>query len=321
MWALLCIVKTSTFHDSARRFAHLALDEGVDGLSADLAVLHMATAVEHLAKAVLCEVHPALVLDPKHSKFFDALLHTVRQPSVPVPSSGLRTISCTEALARVRRLLPSVPSEEEAKRLIQARDGLVHAGSHGDPDAADLMVLGVRLCESMLGLLRGAQGFWAGHTDGVAAMLSEHSSEVQRTVTLRLETARATLRTDQGDLREPDRIREFNIISEAHAPQDDDDEAAEYDCPACSFPAFLSGTAEMREGEMEWDYNDGVSEPVGPQVSVWLLCDSLRCFVCGLRLTTPEQLVVAGVPTEIEKRSATSDDLAEYYSDYYNDGY
>jgi hypothetical protein len=111
------------------------------------------------------------------------------------------------------------------------------------------------------------------------------------------------------------------LISRSHAPDEDNDDAAEYECPACDFTGVLSGSSEMREGEVEWEYNDGVSEPVAPPVTVWLVCDAFRCFVCGFRLSGPEQLNAADLPIELELRQASVDDLSEYYSDYYADQY
>lgn len=310
-------MKAEWLAESGRRFAHLGLAEhqGPDG-TGDLAVLYMSTAVEHLAKAVLCKIHPALILDAKQKNFFDALLYTTRHPASSAPLAAMRTISCGEALSRARRLDVRVPTEDEARKLIQARDGLVHLALPHESQGSELVALGVRICAALLHSL-DLPDFWGGYAASVATLLDDHATEVQRIVALRLQAAVQRLRDQHDDLGEAERTALFNTIADAHEPDDDDSMA--YPCPACGFNGVLTGNSEMREGEPDWDYADGQSYVSGVPVNVWLTADAFRCFVCDLRLSTPDELGAAGLPVEVEGRSASDDDLRDFYADYYED--
>ena len=272
----------------------------------------MSTAVEHLAKAVLCEVHPALILDHKHPKYFEALLHAARHPSSTMPLTAMRTISCAEALTRARRLDARVPSEDECRSLIQARDGLIHLGVQASGATSGLVALGVRVCAALLRSL-DATDFWGGFSPSVATVLDEHATEVQRVVAIRLHAAVERLRSQHVDMGEVERNAIFTAIAEAHEPYDAADNEVGEVCPACGFEGLLAGDSELREGEPDWDYADGQAYLAGLPVSLWLTAECFRCFVCDLHLTTHDQLAAAKLPLEVEMRAATDEDLRGFY--------
>src|SRR5262245_61471232 len=94
---------------SGGRFARSAM-ERLLAEESDAFVLHAATAVEHLAKAILAGVHPALVAD---NRSFDALLLATGCADLADPRK-LRTVSGRDALERVKRFVPALQEVDES---------------------------------------------------------------------------------------------------------------------------------------------------------------------------------------------------------------
>jgi hypothetical protein len=70
---------------------------------------HAATALEHLAKAVLAARHPSLIAVASKDNF-ESLLLLVGETKVANPGAKIRTIGAREALARAGRYAPECAS-------------------------------------------------------------------------------------------------------------------------------------------------------------------------------------------------------------------
>jgi hypothetical protein len=124
---------TAQLRSSAAQFAQSGLRARLDQEWA-VHQLHIATALELLAKAKLASLHGSLIA----AKDFDSLLHLSGHPRhAKQPPDRIRTITITDALLRVGQVVPSVENlRSELKYLADVRNGVVHAG-HLTSEAQD----------------------------------------------------------------------------------------------------------------------------------------------------------------------------------------
>jgi hypothetical protein len=73
-WLVSPLMDKEALEASPRRWMQAALDALCRDESLDFAVHHAGAGLEHLLKAYLCSVHPALVIDATH---WPSLLHVV----------------------------------------------------------------------------------------------------------------------------------------------------------------------------------------------------------------------------------------------------
>ncbi|MFF3847927.1 hypothetical protein [Streptomyces sp. NPDC002328] len=81
--------------------------------SYDFAVHHAGIAAEHLLKAYLASLHPALIAEARH---FDSLLHTTGHGThSSIPANQVKTIGLVEAHSRVLQILrKQIPINKQA---------------------------------------------------------------------------------------------------------------------------------------------------------------------------------------------------------------
>jgi hypothetical protein len=95
---------TAQLRSSAAQFAQSGLRARLDQEWA-VHQLHIATALELLAKAKLASLHGSLIA----AKDFDSLLHLSGHPRhAKQPPDRIRTITITDALLRVGQVVPSI---------------------------------------------------------------------------------------------------------------------------------------------------------------------------------------------------------------------
>jgi hypothetical protein len=113
-------------HASAVDFARRALDAYLRG-DIKVVLLNAAVSFEHLCKAYLCNLNPALLMNIKNGTFESLVL--LSGHGQMIKDSRLLTISGMEAFRRTQVLLPKprVP-EEPIKQLVNVRDGVIHMG-------------------------------------------------------------------------------------------------------------------------------------------------------------------------------------------------
>jgi hypothetical protein len=116
----------------------------------DFAVHHVAVALEHLAKAYLCSLHPALIA----ASDFDSLLHLVDQGAYATKRAHrVRTIGMAEANQRVRQLLKTAypyDGNPSSDPVLAARNGVAHAGLWPPEEARRVLALAVRRVDAIL---------------------------------------------------------------------------------------------------------------------------------------------------------------------------
>ncbi|WP_236652290.1 hypothetical protein [Streptacidiphilus neutrinimicus] len=135
---------------SSQRWMDAALAAfGAGSESHDFAVHHAGIATEHLLKAYLAGIHPALIVDGRH---FDSLLHATGLGSrAGVLPTKVRTIGLAEAHERVLKLLPNIKINKTAlEPLADARNGVAHSAIHDATKAEAVFTVCLRLIDPVL---------------------------------------------------------------------------------------------------------------------------------------------------------------------------
>ncbi|MFF2132433.1 hypothetical protein ACFVW1_45285 [Streptomyces olivochromogenes] len=135
---------------SSHRWMNAALATFAEGPeSYDFAVHHAGVATEHLLKAYLAGIHPALIVDGRH---FDSLLHVTGLGSHARPLTKVKTIGLVDAHERVLKLLPrKIPIDKKAlEPLADARNGVAHSAIHDSAQAEAVFTVCLRLVDPVL---------------------------------------------------------------------------------------------------------------------------------------------------------------------------
>lgn len=118
--------------------------------SYDFAVHHAGIAAEHLLKAYLATLHPALTAGARR---FDSLLHSTGHGThASVPASQAKTIGPVEAPARVHQILrKQIPIDKQAlEPVANARNGVAHGGVHDLAEVQTASTACLRLIDPLL---------------------------------------------------------------------------------------------------------------------------------------------------------------------------
>ena len=162
---------TAQLRSSAAQFAQSGLRARLDQEWA-VHQLHIATALELLAKAKLASLHGSLIA----AKDFDSLLHLSGHPRhAKQPPDRIRTITITDALLRVGQVVPSVENlRSELKYLADVRNGVVHAG-HLTSEAQDRVLLPfITACDLLLDDMEASRhDFWGEYVE----LIDTHRAE------------------------------------------------------------------------------------------------------------------------------------------------
>jgi hypothetical protein len=280
-------VDDDTLLQSAKRWMTVGLQQYVAGEDLDFAIHHVGVAIEHLLKAYLATLHPALVVDGRD---FDSLLHaTGYGDRASKPLSGIKSIMGAEAFKRCRLLLKTDMriSEDGYQPLLDARNGVSHIGYHDHDKARENLIIAFRVAEPLLKKLgaaaptsskRGgpAYGFWGTFDTLRINLLDEHASEVKVRYEMKIANARRTLKGLRLD-------REIMTRIAAQHRNDDD---WPVDCPVCGYAGTLSGDIGIEGTE------DGSRVVV--MFPRWFGCN-----VCDLDLGADE-FGFAGLPYEVQ---------------------
>ncbi|MFI6536755.1 hypothetical protein ACIBHY_30190 [Nonomuraea sp. NPDC050547] len=307
--------------DSARDFAGRALEASMQN-DARGVFLHAATSLEHLCKAYLCSLHPALLLELKHDQFHSLLYLTGNGTKSSKTPDKIRTASGRVALARVEEILKLLPaSKTPLERLIDVRDGVVHAGLLDDSKRKETLVAWLRMSDRLFEELEvPSQERWGNHLAVVEALISEHLSEVERDVNGRIAAARlhleAIFRDIPEELREPWRAARRTSIRLALTPDPDHEREEDllYEtCPACTDPK----ASVLYDVEIDFDVDvepdgEGGYDAVAIGEIRLLHAKALECGVCGLRLTGPDEFTAAGLEAVVDDQPDDDDGDAAY---------
>jgi hypothetical protein len=281
--------------DSSAAFARSALE----ALHGDHRVflLHAATALEHLAKAVLVRRHPSLIVATTD---FDSLLHACGESTVARrPRSKMRTINAADAISRASRFVPTVEAIVPGlELLILVRNGVAHLGEASSNDAGDVLIPYLKASEELrnaLGIDRAA--YWGEFVDLVESALKENVEKARLRVETALAIARQEFEKRFAALDDPTRQAMLRVIEAGYAPEKYDEQLLE--CPACGTPALAFGSVNVEMDE-DWDHHDGVLIGVHPYFT--FIPSGLRCSACGLELDGRDEMDAAGVaePWQLE---------------------
>jgi hypothetical protein len=281
--------------ESSARFARSALQAQHDDHRVFL--LHAATALEHLAKAVLARRHPSLIAA---SNDFESLLHACGESTAARrPRSKMRTINAADAIGRAGRFVPTVDAlVPDLELLILVRNGVAHLGEASSDDADDVLVPYLKASEELraeLDLDRAV--YWGEFVDLVDSALKENVEKARLRVETALAIARQEFERRFGALDDATRRAMLRVIEAGYAPEKYDEQLL--DCPACDTPALVFGSVKVEMDE-DWDHHDGVLIGVHPYFT--FIPSGLRCSACGLELEGRDEMDAAGIaePWQLE---------------------
>ena len=281
---------------SSATFARSALQAQHDDHRVFL--LHAATALEHLAKAVLAARHPSLIVATND---FESLLHACGESAVARrPRSKMRTINAADAIARAARFVPTVEAlAPDLELLILVRNGVAHLG---EASSGRRRRCACSVPEDFRGAPRAAlkldrAAYWGEFVDLVESALKENVEKVRLRVETALAIARQEFEKRFGELDEATRQAMLRVIEAGYAPEKYDEQLL--DCPACGTPALTFGSVKVEMDE-DWDHHEGVL--IGVQPYFTFIPNRLRCSACGLELDGRDELDAAGIaePWQLE---------------------
>ncbi|MGW5748095.1 hypothetical protein [Amycolatopsis sp. NPDC003861] len=270
-----------SLRESSQRWMHAALDAFGHGEALDFAVHHAGVGLEHLLKAYLWSLHPALVLDAAH---LPSLLHAVGYGDrSSVHQSRAKSIGLKAAFDRTRMLLMPKVAVTEAKfePVVAARNGVAHVGSHDSAAARDVIGICIRVATPVLTELAiSPRDYWDQYIGLVEELAEEHINELRLAYEAKTTRARRTFQQRFDELAA--REREGLIAAIAASDFDLDAYGIQVDCPVCTSKARLDGTNKIvRDVGAE-----NATEDSAPLLVFYP--DYLRCAVCGLELMEDE---------------------------------
>jgi hypothetical protein len=254
-------------------------------------LLHAATALEHLAKAVLATRHPSLIAVAARDNF-DSLLRLVGEAQRATVGSRIRTIGAKEALDRATRYAPECATlKKDLELLIWVRDGIVHLADASAATVGEVLVPYLKASEELREALKiDRSEYWGGFTDLVDSALREHVEQAR----LRVEGALAVARTEFArrfaEVSEETKVAMINAIEVGYSPMRYEEQLLA--CPACETLALVSGTL-TEEYDEDWDHHEGVL--VGVHLAVLFIPYGLSCRACHLELNGRDEMDAAGI--------------------------
>jgi hypothetical protein len=247
--------------------------------------LHLATAIEQLVKSVLARANPLFIADARSG--FDTLLRLSGMAHrASTPASAVRTVTATEALERVRRLLdPYQEPGAEVRILLETRNAIVHGGASAQTTADVLLGECARYIQFLLdhaGTTSAA--YWGDLEDLVQTHMDRRLTEIEGAYQRRLQAARG--RFAELSRRLEDEIEGLRTAVQPSGPSADFS-SFPATCPACDSVGTVYGSPSP-DWEADWDYGDGMAYVAGAYIdTITLDGAAFDCRVCGLSLYGP----------------------------------
>ncbi|MFJ8861003.1 hypothetical protein ACIRD8_21565 [Streptomyces sp. NPDC102451] len=210
----------------------------------DMAVHHAGVAAEHLLKAYLAHLHPALIVEGKD---FDSLLHaTGLGAHASAPRSRSRTIGLVDAYTRVAVVLKGrMPvSRQELQPLADARNGVAHAAFHDPAEVNAVFTTCLRVIGTLLPELPPLGDYWGRYKGLHDKLLDIRVIEARVHLEGKLARARQVYADRYAHFTAEDRGLVLTAIANVSSPgYIEHDEAAV--CPACSSQGWLGGETRV----------------------------------------------------------------------------
>lgn len=292
-------------YDSSVSFAAGAMSAHASGSHRRLAV-DAVTALEHLMKACLLRRSPVLLVDLGRDGNWGSLRVLA---GLPGPSFGfLRTIGIQEALKRTDTFFTSSASRVDLKLLFDLRNGVVHTG-FDEAVEERLLVAFVKQAEACLSDLgKDRAAFWGGQLDVVDALIADSTDKALQRVQIKLAAAKARFAEKFAESA-PELLTAVRLVFPVDAELEET-----HECPSCQSIGLGTGPHHV-EDSYEMD-DDGVI-----QGGAWVVFrpDSFACRVCGLRLTSADEIRLADMDSEWESPLDVQDVLGDIADDLYDD--
>lgn len=275
--------------------AHHATDEA-------LFFLHAATSMEHLLKAYLYSLHPALIREvgKQQHNLVDVLLHAAgHDEKAGVPLEKMRTITASEALTRCLRLVEELrPFETDLRALFDVRNGVAHTGEIREAKKEAILTTFLGSTKVLLGKLSvGPETYWETYAENVQVRIDEHAEAVNVAVSDAITKALQTFGQRFGD--GEDQEVALQAIESTYDP--DGLYTRTHTCPACGRTALLGGSFDV-----DWDIDAEADRFTGETMITGVFAvgasfqpRELHCRICSLSLRGLEQLSAADVPWSI----------------------
>lgn len=235
----------SRLYQSAKQFTEsviVAYDRG----EAHVFLLHAGTALEHLLKARLAELNPALIAKRDH---VPSLVWFADEQKHSVHPAEMRTITLDEALSLVTAIkVPIGLYRDDIGTVREYRNGVAHFGA-SDHSVANrvlpaflntLIVLARELGQTETDLFGAYDEF-------VRSQLEEHYAEEERDFAGRVAQARVRFQAEHGDIDKATLAHLHQLAEMRWHRQSIDDQLV--DCPVCCLPAYAGGDLE----QVDWD--------------------------------------------------------------------
>ncbi len=264
-------------------------------------VIDAGIAVEHMAKAMLAMLHPALLAD--RTGDLDTLLHLTGFGQLSkVGTHEIKTVGAHEACQRVARLVPGFTYHQQAdKALFDARNSGAHFALTTDEVARQSARLMVRLLEPLIKVMDLTRAeFWQ-DMEGVAnTLLDETINQIIASLEMKIAASRRRLEARLTGLGDAERATVVDALT-AH-PFGYAEEEEPWECPACTHQGVIScevhdrGTPEFEYEQVDVDhfvYHGGYIDRVA-------LGTGFTCDACGLDLDYDE-MEAAELPSEFER--------------------
>ena len=286
----------ATLLRSSASFAQTAMAAYATG-DWDVFYLHLATAVELLIKGALAHANPAFIADGRH---FDSLLHLSGmgdRASSPQSVSDVRTITVTEALERVGRLLVGYQREGAyVKTLLERRNAVAHLGQGPEGDEERIVGDVGRYVPQLLALVGLAPNvFWGGSLELVTEHMQRRITSIEALYRRQVQVCKDRYLAGFGKIDEAG-LSLLLAVLEPTGPSDDYT-SFPVECPACGHLGTLHGDPEP-DWEPDYDVADGQGYISGMYVgSIKFRGHGFECRVC--RLVLDEGLEYAGLDSKV----------------------
>jgi predicted RNA-binding Zn-ribbon protein involved in translation (DUF1610 family) len=257
-------------------------------------------AVEHMVKALLATLSPALLAH--RNADLDTMLHLTGFGQLAKCSPHeVKTISAHEACLRCARIVPEFTYTHQADQaLFVARNGGVHLALTTDEVARESARIMVRLLEPLIKSLNLDRGEFWGDMESVAdTLLDEKASQISAAVEMKVAAAKSRLEARLAGLGASERELVVKALS-AHPLYTKDEEP--YECPACGQTGVVA--CELHDvGQPEFDYEQVAYDDFiyhGGHIDQMAYAVNFDCNTCGLDLDYDE-MTAADMLTEFER--------------------
>lgn len=248
-------------------------------------------AVEHMAKAMLASLSPALLAD--RNADLDTMLHlTGLGMLAKCNPHEVKTITAHEACVRCARLVPTFTYTQQADQaLFVARNGGAHLALTTDDIARESVRIMVRLIEPVIKVLDLERSeFWGDMESVVDTLLDEKASQISASVDMKMAAAKSRLEARLAGLGASERAIVLKALtSRAYYASDEEP----YECPACAQTGIvICELHDVGQPEFEpWQGDDRGFDDVGfiDQIAYGV---NFNCAACGLGLDYDEMVAV-----------------------------